>query len=128
MWCHLLLVMPLLGLGLFVFLPWPIALPLYLIVDALSLFLCAKVRQSMHQPVRTGGEAMIGQMVTVAAIAGHGPQVRYHNELWGAVSERRLSLGEQGRIVAIRGLKLVVEPVMDDVQPYLKQSKNNLKR
>jgi membrane protein implicated in regulation of membrane protease activity len=117
MWCHLLLAMPLLGLGLFVFLPWQVALPLYLIVDALSILLYSRIRHSMHQPVRSGREAMIGQTVTVTAVvATQDWQVRYHNELWGAVSDRVLSMGEQARIVAIRGMKLVVQPVSDRAQ------------
>lgn len=65
MWCHVLLIMPLLGLGLFALLPWPVALPSYLVLVAVSLALYVKVIQAMRQPVRTGREAMLGAVVTV---------------------------------------------------------------
>jgi membrane protein implicated in regulation of membrane protease activity len=115
MWCHLLLAMPLLGLGLFVFLPWQVALLLYLMVDALSIWLYTRIRQSMKQPVRTGREAMIGQTVTVtAAVGSQDGQVRYHNEVWSAVSDQALPAGEQARIVAMRGMRLVVQLASDN--------------
>jgi len=112
MWCHLLLMMPLFGLGLFLVLPWPVALPLYLVVDALSLILYAKIRQGMRQPVRTGREGMQGGTVTVVhKVTPQGGQVRYHNELWDAVSQEWVPEGDQARIVGMRGMQLVVQSV-----------------
>lgn len=65
MWCHALLMMPLLGLALFALLPWPVALSSYLALVAVSLALYAKVLHGMRQPARTGREAMLGAVVTV---------------------------------------------------------------
>ena len=115
MWCHVLLMMPLLGLGLFALLPWPVALPSYLALVAVSLALYAKVIQAMRQPVQTGREAMLGAVVTVTRDVASRGQVRYYNELWSAVSEQRLTAGERVRIVGFDGLRLAVRR-LDDSQ------------
>lgn len=108
MWCHVLLMMPLLGLGLFALLPWPVALPSYLALVAVSLALYTIVIQGMWRPVQTGREAMLGAVVTVTRDIASQGQVRYGNELWSAVSEQRLTVGQRARIVGFDGLRLVV--------------------
>jgi membrane-bound serine protease (ClpP class) len=108
MWCHVLLLTPLLGLGLFVVLPWPVALPSYLVVAATSLLLYVKIIRSMRRPVETGQEAMLGATVTVTRRMASEGQVRYFNELWSAVSEQKLAVGDRARIVGIDGMRLVV--------------------
>lgn len=113
MWCHVLLMMPLLGLELFVVLPWPVALPSYLVMVAGSLALYAKVFQAMREPVRTGREAMLDAVVTVTKDTASQRQVRYYNELWSAVSEHQLAVGERARIVGFDGLRLVVRRLDD---------------
>ena len=42
-------------------------------------------------------------------------QVRYYGELWSAVSEQQLTVGERARIVGFDGLRLVVRG-LDDSQ------------
>ncbi|NIO69989.1 MAG: hypothetical protein GTN71_13425 [Anaerolineae bacterium] len=115
MWCHVLLMMPLLGLALFALLPWPVALPFYLTLVAVSLALYAKVIHGMRQPVQTGQEAMLGAVATVTRDIASQGQVRYGNELWSAVSEQRLTVGQRARIVGFDGLRLVVRQ-LDDSQ------------
>jgi membrane-bound serine protease (ClpP class) len=100
--------MPILGLGLFVLLPWPVALPSYLMLVAVSLVLYSKVFHAMRQPVQTGREAMLGAVVTVASDVASQGWVRYRGELWSAVSEQRLAAGQRARIVGFDGLRLVV--------------------
>ena len=117
MWCHLLLAMPVLGLGLFLALPWPLALPPYLVIVALSLILYVKIWQSTRRPVRTGRGGMLGASVTVTVpVTAKGGQVRYRNELWSAMSQDHLDAGAQAHIVGIRGMQLVVQDP-DDEQP-----------
>lgn len=113
MWCHVLLMMPLLGLGLFALLPWPVALPIYLALVAVSLGLYAKVIHGMRQPVQSGQEAMLGAVATVTRDIASQGQVRYGNELWSAVSEQRLTAGQQARIMGFDGIRLVVRRVDD---------------
>lgn len=115
MWCHVPVLMPLLGLGLFAVLPWPVALASYLVLAAVSLVLYVKIILGMRQPVQTGREAMLGTVVTVTRDIASQGQVRYFNELWSAVSRQQLAAGERARIVGVDGMRLVVHR-LDDSQ------------
>lgn len=110
MWCHLLLAMPLIGLGLFFVLPFSTALLLYLIVVALSLLLYTKIVEAMHVPVLTGSEALIGQIVTTEADGS----IHWQGEWWAATPAFP---AQQVRIIGIQGLKVQVIPVMDANHP-----------
>lgn len=107
MWCHLLLLSPFFGLGLFLVLPWTSALPLYLIILALSLWLYAKVMRSMRQPVTTGVESLLGRVVEV----GPGNSLKVAGERWLIARPDGLAPGQQVRIVGINGLRLEVQPL-----------------
>jgi len=109
MWCHLLLAMPVIGLGLFVVLPFNLALPAYLIVAATSSFVYAKIMQAMSAPVATGREGMMGAIGEVISEINSEGQVRVHGELWGAVSDQPLPVGERVKVVDFQGVKVVVE-------------------
>lgn len=113
MWCHVPLLMPFLGLGLFAVLPWPLALPSYLVLVALSLLLYVKILDGMRRPVQTGREAMLGAVVTVTREIRSEGQVRYLNELWRAVSREPLPVGAQARVVDLEGMRLVVRRLDD---------------
>lgn len=104
MWCHLLLSMPVLGLGLFLVLPVSLALPLYLLVVVVSLFLYSKIMQSMRIPVVTGPEALVGQVLTT----NWEGLAFWQGEWW--TTEPRLA-NQLVRIVGLRGPRLLVEPV-----------------
>ncbi|NIN66930.1 MAG: hypothetical protein GTO63_19990 [Anaerolineae bacterium] len=108
MWCHLLLLMPAIGLGLFVILPWQVAFPPYAIVSVTSLFIYYKIVKAMGQPVQSGREAILGAMATVVAPVDPAGQVRFQNELWSAVSDENLKLGQRVRVVGFQGMKLIV--------------------
>lgn len=108
MWCHLLLFMPAVGLGLFVILPWEGALPGYAILSAVSLFVYYKIIRAMGQPVQAGREALLGSTATVVTGRGTLGQVRCGNEVWSAVSEEKLKPGQPVRIVGFKGMKLIV--------------------
>jgi len=88
-WCHLFLMMPLFGLGAFVFLPLTTALPLYLAISAISLLIYTKILKAQRAPVATGREGMIGeeaQVVSELAPKGKG-LINYRGELWEAISQ-----------------------------------------
>lgn len=108
MWCHLLLFMPLIGLGLFIIFPLEVALPTYAIVSVTSLFICYKVMRAMRQQVQSGREEMVGAIATVVTPMDSVGQVRYRNEFWSAVSEEKLRPSQRVRIVGFKGLKLIV--------------------
>ncbi len=105
MWCHLLLLSPVIGLGLFLIFPWTTALPLYLVILALSLFLYVKIMQSMRQPVTTGQEALLGQIAEI------GPEgsLKVTGERWLIAQPEGLRPGQRVRIVGFSGLRLEVQ-------------------
>lgn len=107
MWCHLLLLSPVIGLVLFLILPWTIALPLYLLIVALSLWLYVKIMESMRQPVKTGSEGLLGQ---VAEVRPSGSLI-VKGERWSIAQPDGLTPGQQVRIVGFDGLRLEVQPI-----------------
>jgi membrane-bound serine protease (ClpP class) len=63
------------------------------------------------RPVVTGVQGMLGDAAeAIESFTGKG-RVRYHGELWNAVSELALSPGQKARIVKVVGLTLYVEPM-----------------
>ncbi|TKJ29539.1 MAG: hypothetical protein CEE40_07950 [Chloroflexi bacterium B3_Chlor] len=108
MWCHALLLMPVIGLALFAFLPWEMAFPAYAIISVASLFIYYKIMRAMRQPVQSGREAIMGAIATVVTPLDPVGQVRYKNELWSAVSEEKLRPGQPVRVVGLQGMKLIV--------------------
>jgi membrane protein implicated in regulation of membrane protease activity len=108
---HLLLVLPLLGLLLFIFLIWQIALPLYVIILVASLGIYWKIIQAQRRRQVTGKRAMIGGQAVVVRVEGSDVEVDYGGENWRAVSAHTLQPGQHVIIEAIDGLTLRVAPV-----------------
>lgn len=111
MWCHLLLGMPLIALGLFIFLPWQAALPVYGIVAFVSLVIWAKGLQALRLRVVTGMEGMLGEMAEVRSWNGREGIIAYNGELWGARSFEPLAAGDKVEIAGFEGLKALVQRV-----------------
>jgi membrane-bound serine protease (ClpP class) len=66
--------------------------------------------RSIHRPIVTGVQGMIGDNAEVLHdFAGTG-RVRYRGELWSAHSDTELHAGQMARIVKVEGLTLWVEP------------------
>ncbi|MFQ6059134.1 MAG: NfeD family protein [Anaerolineae bacterium] len=108
MWCHLLLLMPILGLALFAVLPLSLALPAYGVIAAVSLLLYGKIMQAMRMPAQTGREEMVGAVVEVVSEAGSEGLIRYKGELWTAMSKEKLRPGAEVVIVGFEGLRALV--------------------
>jgi membrane-bound serine protease (ClpP class) len=68
-------------------------------------------RRSMHRPVVTGAQAMIGATAEVFADFESKGVVRFGGELWNAVSRVPLRKGQPVRITQVEGLLLWVEPL-----------------
>ena len=108
MWCHLVFLMPVLGLALFWIFPWPLALPVYLVLLALSSAIYVVTFRAMRLPVSTGAEGMVGARGQVVnAIQSRGT-VRIHNELWTAEADQSLPVGTSVRVIEVQGLVLHV--------------------
>ena len=106
MWCHVLLGMPVLGLGLFFVLPFTSALIIYLVIVLISLWLYYKIMESMHAPVITGVEALTNRIVDTDADGA----IHWQGEWWTAAP--RLP-NQRVRIVALDGMRLVVQPYLE---------------
>lgn len=111
MWCHLLLLLPVVGLGLFFVLPWPAALGVNAVLAATALGIAIPAMRALRQPIVTGHEALLGQVVVaVSDIEGEG-LVRYGGELWTATANGiRIPKGTRVRIRGVEGVKLTVVP------------------
>jgi membrane-bound serine protease (ClpP class) len=100
--------MPLFGLTAFVLLPWATALPLYLVISAISLLIYTKIMKAQRAPVATGREGMIGKEAQVVSELAPKGLISYRGELWEAISRERFRRGERVRIVELEGMRAVV--------------------
>lgn len=108
--CHLILFLPAFALSLFWVLPFGTALPLYLFIMAMSLFLYFKVFQAMHQSIKTGQEAMLKKKALVIEDINPKGKIQYAGEIWDATGAGKKFLkGGQVLIKGFRGLTLIVD-------------------
>lgn len=108
MWCHFLLIMPVAGLGLFAVLPLSMALPAYLVVSAISLFVYWATYQAMHRPVTTGAEGMVGARAEAVTDLSPRGRVRYGGELWTAEADESIAAGTRVIIESVDGMRVRV--------------------
>ena len=112
--CHLILMLPLFALPLFWIFPFTTALPLYILILGISLFLYFKIFKAMRQQVKTGREAMIGKKALVVEDINPEGKIQYAGEIWDATAGEGCFLkGEQVKIRAFRGLVLQVEKILN---------------
>ena len=105
------LVLPLLGLVLFKFLPWWVALPLYLVTVAVSFGLFWKVMQAQRRRPIIGKRAMIGDQAVVVSVKGDEVWVDYQGETWHAVFPKPLHQGQKVIIEGMEQLTLRIAPL-----------------
>lgn len=108
MLCHLPFLFPLAGLLLFLFLPLPVALAVYLPLAGLSAFAGLKIIEAMRQPASTGAEGMRGAEGIVVTANGRQGVVRVRGELWKAVAPEALTPGARVTIEELKGLTALV--------------------
>jgi membrane protein implicated in regulation of membrane protease activity len=108
---HLSFLLPLLALLLFLFLPWQLALLVYVPIVLVSVVGFWKGLQALRRPPVTGESAMIGERAVVVTAMNGYFEVHYEGEIWRAVSSRPLHQGQQVVIEGIDGLTLQVAPV-----------------
>src|SRR5689334_21161618 len=69
------------------------------------------VLRTQRRPARTGAEGLVGEIGVVRASGAATPRVFVHGELWEAVSDAPLGLGERVVVVAVEPvLRLRVRP------------------
>ena len=108
---HLLLILPLLGLVLFVFLLWQVALPLYMVMLVISLGIYWKIIQAQRRRPVIGKRAMIGGRAVVVRVEEDAIEVEYEGEIWRAISPEPLHQGQQVIIESVEGLILRMAPL-----------------
>ena len=106
--CHLILLTPVLGLGVFWLWPPPEAIPAYGLILALSVGMYRLVMRSMRRPVRTGTEGMRGAVGRVLQVGEHEASVALHSEIWSAESADVLRPGDRVEVVDVHDLRLEV--------------------
>ena len=133
--CHLILLMPILGLPLFWLLPIGYALPSYVVIVLISAFLYWLITRAMRKPIQDGFQSLIGTETEVVSRLASDHSVRYlvrsQGELWSAYSTDTLHPGERVNIVAVKGIGVVVERAdnghdeLGNVKTRLAGAKNN---
>ena len=106
--CHLILLVPVFGLSFFYFLPLGEASLMYAVVLVPCALLYWLIWRSQCRPVTTGIEGMIGEVGRVFQRSESGAKVFYRGEIWEAICEENLSVGEPVVIVGLARMKLVV--------------------
>ncbi len=111
--CHLILLMPVLGLPIFWLMPLSSAIPSYIVIVLISAFLYWLITRAMRKPIQDGFQSLIGteaEVISKQALAHSAKYlVRAQGELWSAYSTDALQPGEQVNIVAVKGIGIVVE-------------------
>ncbi len=107
--CHLILMMPLLGIGLFYVMPMAWAAPLYGAVLMVSATLYGLIYRAHRQPVASGKESMLGREIVATESFQVQGRVRYQNVLWKARSPEPLAEGDHATIVGMHGMTLLVQ-------------------
>lgn len=114
--CHLVLLIPVFGLGVFFFLPLPYAAVIYLVICGASALLYRAVIKAMCRRVVTGTEALLGAQASVRRVDPGRMVVCLRGELWTARPAGFTGTphpGEQVVVTEIRGNRLVVGPLAE---------------
>jgi membrane-bound serine protease (ClpP class) len=80
------------------------------IVTALFfLFIVGKGLQAQRRKIATGREALIGEIGTAFTALNPRGKIKIRGEIWDAVSEENLDVGDSTRVIAVSGLLLNVQ-------------------
>lgn len=113
--CHLALLLPVVGLAVFLVLPLPVALVVYLVIAGVSALLYKAVFDAMRRRAVTGREAMLGAHASVKRVKSGRVVVCLGGELWTAqaagFADGVPQLGEHVVVTKIRSNTLVVGPL-----------------
>lgn len=107
--CHLILLMPVLGILVFWIWPISISLPVYLIILSISLLVYFSLLRAMHKPVTTGQEGLMNEVGQLTDIINHKGHVTIHGEIWNAETNLNLKKGDIVRVTDVKGLTLTVQ-------------------
>jgi membrane protein implicated in regulation of membrane protease activity len=101
--------LPILGIGLFLYLSFWTALPVYLCLILFSGLVYYGMFSEMRGKVQTGKEGMMGKEVSVIEDIDPEGKIEYENEIWSATAEgKRIPKGEKVKICGFQGMRLLV--------------------
>jgi membrane-bound serine protease (ClpP class) len=106
--CHILFVLPFISLILFLFLPFEQALALYSFILLLCSILYWLIWRAMRRPVTTGIEGMIGAVGQVIQNGKRGDKVFVKGEIWDAICEEQVAVGESVEVIGLKRMQLSV--------------------
>lgn len=109
--CHLILLMPILAIPLFWFMPLSTAIVVYSLIFILSGWVYILAIQAMRCSVKTGSEEIIQSVGEVVEVKNHSVRVKVHSELWNAESPDNLHVGDFIEVISIKGLTLNVKQI-----------------
>jgi len=110
--CHLILFLPVFALPVFWFFPFSTALPIYLIISAISAFLYFLIFKAMMMKPRVGKEAMLGKTVVVIKDIAPEGKIKYTSEIWNAIADgKKFSVGEKVIIHGFWGMNVLVKEI-----------------
>lgn len=111
--CHLILLMPVLAIPLFWFMPLLVAAPVYSVILIASGWIYYLAIRAMQRPVETGPEELIHSTGEVVGKEGTRLRVHVHSETWSAESMDELQIGDFVEIIAIKNMKLKVRRISE---------------
>jgi membrane protein implicated in regulation of membrane protease activity len=114
--CHLVLLLPLFGLTVFWLWPPAVAVPVYLVVLAVSAGVYYLTFVAMRLPVTVGREALAGTRGKVVSVDSGELRVRAQSEVWRASASEKLRLGDPVEVRGIDGLTLKVKRIGEGAQ------------
>ncbi|OGQ72089.1 MAG: hypothetical protein A3G94_03850 [Deltaproteobacteria bacterium RIFCSPLOWO2_12_FULL_60_16] len=106
--CHILFVLPFVSLLLFLFLPLEQAILLYFLILLICALLYWLIWRDMHRPVTTGVEGMIGAVGQVIQNGKRTHKVFVKGEIWDAICDDALSVGESVEVIGLKRMELAV--------------------
>jgi membrane protein implicated in regulation of membrane protease activity len=108
-----LMLLPILAIPVFWYLPLGQAVIVYLLLLLLSGWMFWLMRSNRKRPVVTGKESLVGRDAEIIAISQNGSRVRYtvrvEGELWTGRSHDAMQPGEKVIITASAGNTLIVK-------------------
>lgn len=106
--CHIIFVLPFASLLLFLFLPFEQAMLLYALVLLICGLLYWLIWKAMRRPVTTGVEGMMGAVGQVIHNGKRTHKVFVKGEIWDAICDEALSVGESVEVIGLKRMELAV--------------------
>jgi membrane-bound serine protease (ClpP class) len=107
---RLFLVLPLLALAVFIFLPFGQASVLYFPMLVVYAIFFSVAWRDRRRPLTLGVEGMMGGIAQVMENEAGQVKVFYRGEIWDALCAEPVSRGEKVKITGMEQMKLIVKP------------------